>query len=177
SPYYLAWNSFMQGWALSEQGRVEQGIEQMEQSLADFQALQAGLRRPYYLGLLAEAYGKVGRTRDGLSLTEEALAQARRQEQLAYEPDVHRVRAELLRQDGAPFQEVETCLHHAIESAQQREAKLPELRATTSLARLYQEQGERDAAQQILTPTAAWFSEGFEMADLQAARKLLDSLT
>ncbi len=176
SPYYLAWNNFMQGWALSEQGHVEQGIGLMEQSLADFQALQAGLRLPYYLGLLAEAYGKVGRIRDGLRLTEEALAQAHRQEQLAYEPDVHRVRAELLRQDGAPVQEVETCLRHAIESAQQREAKLLELRAATSLARLYREQGSREAARHILAPTAAWFSEGFEMPDLQAAGSLLDSL-
>ena len=174
-PYYLAWNNFMQGWALTQQERVEQGVEQMEQSLADFQAVQAGLRRPYYLGLLAEAYGKVGRIKDGLRLTQEALAQAHRQEQLVYEPDVHRVRGELLRQDGAPAQEVEACLHHAIEIAQQQ-AKLSELRAATSLARLYQGQGKRDAAQQVLASTAAWFSEGFEMADLKTARSQLATL-
>jgi predicted ATPase len=176
SPYYLAWNNFMQGWALTAQERVEQGIEQMEQSLADLQAVQAGLRRPYYLGLLAEAYGKVGRIKDGLRLVEEALAQAHRQEQLVYEPDVHRVQGELLRLEGAPAQEVETCLHHALETARQQEAKLPELRAATSLAHLYREQGKRDAAQHILAATAAWFSEGSEIADLQTARSLLDTL-
>jgi predicted ATPase len=176
TPYYLAWNNFLQGWALTEQARVEQGIGQMEQSLAEFQAVQAGLRRPYYLGLLAEAYGKVGRLQDGLRLTEEALAQGERQEQRAYESDVQRVRGELLRQDGAPTQEVETSLHHAIESAQQREAKLPELRAVTNLARLYQAQGKRDAALHILAPAVAWFSEGLALADLQAARRLLDTL-
>ncbi|MDX1417902.1 MAG: AAA family ATPase, partial [Candidatus Promineifilaceae bacterium] len=95
-PYYLAWNNFMQGWALTQQESVEQGIEQMEQSLDDFQALQAGLRRPYYFGLLAEAYGKVGRIKDGLYLTEEALAQAQLQEQFVYEPDIQAVRGELL---------------------------------------------------------------------------------
>jgi tetratricopeptide (TPR) repeat protein len=176
-PYYLAWNNFMQGWALTQQERVQQGIEQMEQSLAGFQAVQAGLRRPYYLGLLAEGYGQVDRFKDGLRLTEEALAQAHRQEQLVYEPDIHRVRGELLRQDGAPAQEGESCLHDALKTAQQQEAKLPELRAATSLARLYQEQGKRDAAQQILASTTAWFGEGFDMADLQAARSLLDTLS
>ena len=148
----------------------------MVQSLADLQAVQAGLRRPYYLGLLAEAYGKVGRIEHGLRLTQEALAQARRQEQLAFEPDVHRVRGELLRQNGVPAEEAETCLRAAIERAQQQEAKLPELRAATSLARLYQEQGRRDAARQTLAPTVAWFSEGYDMADLRAARSLLETL-
>jgi len=175
-PYYLAWNNFMQGWALSEQGSVEQGIEEMEQSLADFQAVQTGLRRPYYLGLLAEAYGKVGRIKDGLRLTEEALAQAHRQEQFAYAPDVHRVRGEMLRQAGAPVQEVETCLRQAMETAQQQEAKLPELRAATSLARLHQEQGDRDAAQHILASATAWFSKDLDTAALQAARSLLAAL-
>ncbi|MCB0254922.1 MAG: AAA family ATPase [Anaerolineae bacterium] len=176
TPYYLAWNNFIHGWTLTEQERVEQGMEQMEQSLADLQAVQAGLRRPYYLGLLAEAYGKVGRIEHGLRLTQEALAQARRQEQLAFEPDVHRVRGELLRQNGVPAEEAETCLRAAIERAQQQEAKLPELRAATSLARLYQEQGRRDAARQTLAPTVAWFSEGYDMADLRAARSLLETL-
>ncbi len=175
-PYYLAWNNFMQGWALSEQGSVGQGIEQMEQSLADFQAVRAGLRRPYYLGLLAKTYGKVGRIEDGLGLTEAALTQARRQAQLTYTPDLHRVRGELLRQAGAPAQEVEACLRQGVEIAQQQEAKLLELRAATSLARLYQEQGDRDAARHVLAAPVDWFSEGFDLADLQTARSLLAAL-
>lgn len=176
TPYYLVWNNFMEGWALTEQARVEQGIKQMEQSLADFQAVQAGLRRPYYLGLLAEAYGKVGRIEDGLLLTEEALAQARRQEQFVLESDVHRIRGELLRQDGTPVPEVERCLHEAMASAQHQEAKLPELRAASSLARLYHEQDKRDAARHILAPTVAWFGADLELADLQVARDLLVTL-
>ncbi|MCO5244414.1 MAG: hypothetical protein M9927_11425 [Anaerolineae bacterium] len=110
----------MQGWALTEQESVEQGVALMEQSLADFRAVQAGLRRPYYLGLLAEAYGQVGRIEDGLRLTDEALARAHRQQQLAYEPDVHRVQGELLRRSGAAAQEVETCFQRAIKTASRR---------------------------------------------------------
>ena len=175
-PYYLAWNNFLQGWALTEQESVEQGMALMEQSLADLRAVRAGLRRPYYLGLLAEVYGKVGRIEDGLRLTEEALARAHRQQQLAYEPDVHRVQGELLRRSGAAAQEVETCFQRAIKTAQEQEARLPELRAATSLARLYQQQGTHRAAQQILAATVAWFSEGHDMADLRSARSLLDTL-
>jgi hypothetical protein len=118
----------------------------------------------------------VGRIKDGLDLTEEALAQAHRQEQRAYASDIQRVRGELLRQDGAPAQEVETSLYQAIETAQQQEARLPELRAVTSLALLYQEQGKRDAAQQLLAAAVGWFSEGLAMPDLQAARRLLATL-
>ncbi len=80
-PYYLAWTTFMQGWAMTMQDSIEQGIAQMEQGLADLQAMRTGLRRPYYLCLLAEAYGKVGRIEDGLRLLTDALAQAYAQEQ------------------------------------------------------------------------------------------------
>ncbi len=176
-PYYLAWNIFLEGWALSEQGHVDQGVAWMEEGLANLEAMQTGLRRPYYLSLLAEACGQIGRIDDGLQMVAAGLAQADAQAQHLYVPDLHRVQAELLRKQGASNRQVEASLQQAIDCARQQEAKLPELRAATSLARLYQDQGNRDAAHHILASTAAWFSEGFEIADLQAARSLLATLT
>lgn len=176
APYYLAWNNFIKGWALTYQERIEQGIDLMEQSLANLHLMQVGLRLPYYFSLLAEAYGKVGRIQEGLRLAEEASIQAQRQEQLVHEPDVYRVWGELLRLAGAPAEEVENHLRQALMRSQQQEAKLSELRAAVSLAQHYVEQGRRDAAQQILTPAAAWFGEGFEMAELRTARSLLGTL-
>ncbi len=140
-PYYLAWNIFLEGWALTEQGHVDQGIVWMEEGLADLEAMQTGLRRPYYLSLLAEAYGKIGRMDDGLQMVAAGLAQADAQAQHLYVPDLHRIQAELLRKQGASDRRVEACLQQAVDCAQQQEAKLPEFRAATSLARLYQSQG------------------------------------
>ena len=176
-PYYLAWATFMQGWAMNEHERVEQGIAQMEQSLAALQAMQVGLRGPLYRRLLAEAYGKVGRVEGGLRLLAHALAQAHEQEQVIFEPELYRVQGELLRKQGATDERVESCFRHAIKVAQRQEAKLPQLRAVTSLARLRQRQGEYADARRTLAEVVNWFSEGFETADLQEAKTLLDALT
>ncbi len=100
-----------------------------------------------------------------------------RRNRLLYEPELHRVRGELLWKQGAADERVESCFRHAIEVAQQQEAKLSELRAATSLARLYQSQGKREEARQTLVGVVDWFSDGFELADLQAARTLLEALT
>jgi adenylate cyclase len=176
-PYYLAWSTLMQGWALTEQDQVERGIVQMEQGLADLQATGAGLRRPYYLGLLAEAYGKAGRIEDGLRLLADALVQAQEQEQRLYETELYRVQGELLRAQGATGETVEKCFHQAIALAQQQEAKSTELRATTGLTRLWQSQGKHPQARQLLAEVYDWFTEGLETPDLREAKSLLETLT
>ncbi len=175
-PYYLAWATFMHGWALLEQNQVEPGIARMEQGLDDLQATGAGLRRPYYRCLLAAAYAKAGRVADGLHVVADALAQAQKQKQHMYEAQLYRVQGELLWMQGAAGDTVEECFQHAIALAQQQEAKSIELQATTSLARLWQSQGESQAARQSLAKVYAWFTEGFETADLREAKMLLEVL-
>ena len=172
-PYYLAWTTFLQGWAMAENGHVNHATSQMEQGLADLQAMQTGLRQPYYLGLLAEAYGNAGRIEDGLSLLVGAFALAGEQEQHMYEPDLHRVRGELLWKQKAPDESVESCFRQAIDVAQRQEAKLMELRATTDLAQLLDHQGNGAEARRVLTGVVDWFREGYATADLRKARAIL----
>src|SRR5262249_33844514 len=93
------------------------------------------------------------------------------------EPELYRLKGELLLQQNADNQaEAETCFQHAISIARSQQAKSWELRAATSLARLWQSQGKREEARQVLAEVYGWFTEGFDTADLQNAKTLLDEL-
>ena len=99
------------------------------------------------------------------------------QENRWWEAEIHRLRGVLLlRQTGAPQAEVETWLQRALDVARRQEAKSLELRAAMSLARLWQQQGKRAAARELLAPLYGWFTEGFNTADLQEAKALLEEL-
>ena len=94
-PYWLAWGTILRGWALAEQGQEEEGIAQIRQGLAAYQATGAELWRPYYLALLAEAYGKVGQAEEGLTALAEALAVVDKTGERCYEAELYRLRGEL----------------------------------------------------------------------------------
>jgi len=93
-------------------------------------------------------------------------------------PELYRLKGELilLQQSSETHLEAETCFQQAITIAQSQQAKAWELRAATSLARLWQRQGKRQAAHDLLAPIYDWFTEGFETADLQEAKALLEAL-
>ena len=174
--YYLAWAMIMQGWALAKQGQQE-GIAQMHQGLATLQATGGGLRLPYYLTLLAEAYGHRGEAEKGLSLLAEAFASLQRTEERRWEAELHWLKGNLLlAHSTADPTPAEACLHQALEVARRQHAKSLELRAATSLARLWQSQGKGKEAYDLLAPIYNWFTEGFDTADLQDAKTLLTEL-
>jgi predicted ATPase len=107
----------------------------------------------------------------------EALTLADKTGERWYEPELYRLKGELLLQQTSENQaEVENCFHQAIVVAQNQQAKSWELRAATSLARLWQQQGKRDEARQVLAEVYNWFTEGFDTADLKDAKALLDAL-
>jgi predicted ATPase len=83
----------------------------------------------------------------------------------------------LLRQPGTPPAEAEACFQQALDVARRQEAKALELRAAMSLTRLWQQQGKRDQARALLAPIYGWFTEGFDTADLQVAKALLEALS
>jgi predicted ATPase len=94
-----------------------------------------------------------------------------------YEPELHRLKgALLLQQSSGNATEAETCFQQAISIARSQQAKSFELRSTTSLARLWQRQGKRQEASDLLAPVYSWFTEGFDTADLQEAKALLEAL-
>jgi predicted ATPase len=175
--YYLAWGTTMQGWALVAQGQDEEGLAQMRHGLAALRATGAALRLPYYLALLAEACGRTGQAVEGLALLAEALAQAHNSRESWMEAELHRLKGELLLSLSADHQaEAEGCLHQALTVARRQQAKALELRAATSLSRLWQQQGKQTEAHQLLAQIYGWFTEGFDTPDLQDAKALLEAL-
>jgi predicted ATPase len=170
------------GWALAEQGQGEEGITQLRQGLATFRAIGSGLQQPHCLALLAEAYGKRGQSEEGLALLAEALAIVNNTEERNYEAELYRLKGTLTLQSqvqGPKSQvekEAEECFWKASEIARKQQAKSLELRAVMSLSRLWQRQGKREEARQMLAEIYNWFTEGFETPDLQEATALLIEL-
>ena len=138
----------------------------------------AELIRPYYLALLAEACAKGGQAEEGLSVLAEALATVHKTGERFYEAELYRLKGELLlAQSTHQTTEAETCFHQALDIARHQQAKSLELRAAMSLSRLWQRQGKRAAARQLLAEIYGWFTEGFDTADLQEAKVLLEALS
>src|SRR5262249_41749188 len=141
---------------------------------------------------LAEAYGHAGQTQEGLRVLAEALGTMHSRAGRWWEAELYRLKGELLLQSGdqglvsgvltpdAGLQtrdtEAEACFHQALDIARRQQAKSRELRAAMSLARLWQRQGKRAEAHELLAPIYTWFTEGFDTADLQEAKAVLEEL-
>ena len=152
-------------------------MAEMRQGLAA--GLTAGdtLFQPYHLSLLAEAYGASGHPEEGLHALTEALAVMDTTEARFYAAELYRLKGALLLQQAVPdAAQAEACFHQALDVARQHQAKSWELRAATSLARLWQQQDKHAEARELLAPVYGWFTEGFDTADLQEAKALLDEL-
>jgi predicted ATPase len=176
-PYFMALSSLMRGWALAHQERAQEGIEQYTQGLMTYRATGAELLRPYLLTLLADVHGILGKPETGLVVLGEALTLVDSSGERFYEAELHRLRGALLLQQSLDNEaEAETCFHHALEIARTQQARSFELRTATSLARLWQQQGKRQEAHDLLAPVYNWFTEGFDTADLKDAKALLDAL-
>jgi len=175
-PLYMALSAILRGWALAHQGQAQEGVEQITQSLMTYRAMGAEILRPYWLALLAEAHGTIGEPEVGLTALTEALTLVDTTGERWYEPELHRLKGELLLQQNSDNQaEAESCFHHALDIARSQQAKSFELRTATSLARLWQQQGKRQEAHDLLAPVYHWFTEGFDTRDLQDAKALLDA--
>jgi predicted ATPase len=145
----------------------------------------AEFQRPHFLTMLAEASGLLGQPDSGLAVLEEALTLVEKTGERYYEAELHRQRGELLllcaakshpAQDSQNQHDAEACLQHALDVARQQQAKSLELRAAMSLSRLWQRQSKRQEAYDLLAPIYGWFTEGFDTADLQEAKTLLQEL-
>jgi predicted ATPase len=162
------------------QGQENEGIAEIRQGLAAYHATGAAAWRHYWLTLLAEAYGQGGQRAEGLTALTEALAAVRTIGDYFYEAEGHRLRGEMLlaqEVEQQQWKDAEACFHHALDIARRQQAKSLELRAAMSLSRLWQQQGKRDEARELLAPIYSWFTEGFDTADLQEAKVLLEELS
>ena len=201
-PLMAARGTFPRGWALAVQGQQAEGIAQMRQGM-DAEGMMGRVQRPYRGAMLAEVFGQIGQTAEALRLLVEARALTHQYGGHFYAAEVHRLTGELLlvREAGGgvsespPLElsmrdahagqatgpsprptEAETCFRQALDVARGQQAKSLELRAAMSLSRLWQQQGKRIEAYQLLAPIYGWFTEGFDTADLEDAKALLDAL-
>jgi TOMM system kinase/cyclase fusion protein len=178
SPSWLAQATMLGGWGLAEQGQEVEGLAQMRQGLTAYRATGAALGLPHFLAWLAEACGSAGQAEEGLHGLAEALSIVESQGQRWWEAELYRLKGELLRARAAEHHtEADTCFRQALEIARRQQAKSLELRAAMSLSRLWQQQGKRDEACELLAPIYGWFSEGFDTADLQEAKALLTEVS
>jgi predicted ATPase len=173
---WLAWGTVLRGKALTDLGQLEEGMAQICEGLAAWRATGAPAQAEF-LAMLAEGHRRIGQPEKGLPLLSEALAHVNQTEERRHEAELYRLQGDLLRaQSVANPTKAETCYQKALSIARHQLAKSLELRAATSLARLWQSQDRHQDAYDLLAPVYGWFTEGFETLDLQEAKVLLDEL-
>jgi predicted ATPase len=179
-PLWIACGILFQGWAQVKQGHAEDGMAHMQHGLEALRSMGTKAFVPYGLAVLAGAYGEIGRAVEGLTVLAEGLEIMGTTGERRDAAELWRIRGELLLQtegdDASGEQTPETCFQEALTLARRQGAKMWELRAATSLARLWQTQGKTDDARHVLAATYDWFTEGFDTPDVVAAKQLLDTL-
>jgi adenylate cyclase len=171
-----AWVSRPYGWAIAQLGRAEEGIQIARAGLHTQLSMGAQAGRPQSIAVLAETLWRAGRTQEGSEAVEEGLTVSNRNGEPYYDAELWRLKGELLKMQNKTA-EAEACFQKSIAISRQQAAKSLELRAATSLARLWQTQGKQKEAKQVLGDVYAWFTEGFDTADLREAASLLDELS
>ena len=171
-----SWNALARlarAWVLARRGKPQEALALTRESL---KAQKIPMFRPYHLGNLSEICLHSGEPERGLEAVAEGLAIVARTGERWWEAELHRLRGELMRASRAQASKVEPSFHLSLKIARRQEAKSLELRAATSLARLWRDQGQIDEAHDLLAPVHGWFTEGFDTADLKEAKVLLDEL-
>jgi predicted ATPase len=175
-PHFVGSGTCFRGWAMLVQGgSIEEAINTMRWGLATKRATGAEIKVPYYLGLLAEAHRRANRIADGIGLLDEALEVVERTDERWYEAELYRLMAEtlIIKSDR---HDAERWLRRALQTAQNQGARLWEVRAATTLAQLWRDQGKRADARDLLAPIYHCFTEGFDTPDLKEATALLAEL-
>ena len=174
-PFWRAAASINHGHVLALQGRASDGILEASQALSDYRTIGAKVELTLYQAQMAEMHMIAGQIEAALAAVEEGLAGVSETAEGFMEAELYRLRAEMRRRQGCEAQ-AEADLRRALEVARAQQARLWELRATVSLSRLWSDQGKQNEAHQMLAHIYGWFTEGFELPDLQEARALLEEL-
>jgi predicted ATPase len=174
---WLAHGKIFRGWASGAQGSPSESVPEIAQGIADCLATRARRDAPYLLSLLAETLHAAGKVDEALHALSEALAFVAETGERWWEAELHRLKGELLLSLDIPDAlEAEECYRSAMAIAQHQGAKMLELRAATSLARLWRDEGKYMEAHELLAPVYGWFNEGFGTSDLNEARLLLGTV-
>ena len=174
-PLFLGLGVIFRGWSLTALEQTQEGITLLAKGLSIVRATGAGIQTPLALILLAEAHVQLGQPVEGLNFLAEAAQVMETGDERCNEAGLHQLRGDLLYATGNS-EAAEQAYHRALAIAKQQSAKPFELRAATSLARLWRDQGKRTEAHDVLAPVYNWFTEGFDAPVLQDAKALLDQL-
>jgi predicted ATPase len=174
-PFWIAVGTIYRGWLKAKSGDVAEGILLLRSGSAAYHATGAELWRPAFITLLARACEIAGQVEEAVTLSDDALQTVERTGERWLEAELYRHKGQLLLRQGHP-ETAEELYRKALHIAREQGAKLWELRAAASLARLRRDQGHRAEARDILAPVYGWFTEGFDTPDLKEAKALLDEL-
>jgi predicted ATPase len=166
----------LRGAALLGQGAVDEAIARIREGVARWTRLGRTIHLPYGLAFLAEGLARHGDRAAALAASREGLEIAGATGEHMWDVELHRITGTVLLAENK-LDEGQASLQQALRIAQAQQAKSLELRAATSLARLWGEQGRRTEARDLLAPVYGWFTEGFDTADLKEAKALLEELT
>jgi predicted ATPase len=174
-PLWLAWGTAYRGWSLTVLGRTHDGPALIKRALAEVRATGTILMTPHWLMLLADTHALLGQMDEGLGCLAEAALLLETIDERFEEAELYRLRGHLLSGVGQRT-EAETNYRQAMAIAKRQSAKVWELRAAISLARLWIDEGKRHQARDLLDPVYASFTEGHETLDLIEAKALLNTL-
>ncbi len=182
--FWGSWATFLKGGALAQQGQAQEGIRLIRHGRSIRQTIGDQHDLPLLLSILAQAYTQQGQAEEGLTEVSAALERVDTTGERIWAAELYRLKGELvlIQEDTEQKshvkgeKEAQEYFHTALELARQQQAKSLELRAATSLARLWQSQGKSQEARDLLAPVYHWFTEGFDTADLKDAKTLLDEL-
>jgi predicted ATPase len=176
-PFWLATGTIYLGAALLLVGRLQEALPAVLKGLDAYRATGSETMLPHYYSLLGDAYRQAGRFGEALRALDEGLALAEKNDDRSQEAELHRQKGELFLAESPDLVgAAEDCFRQAIDTARRQQSRAWELRATMSLARLWQRQGRRDDARAALAAVYGTFTEGFTTPDLVDAAAQLDSL-
>jgi class 3 adenylate cyclase/tetratricopeptide (TPR) repeat protein len=175
-PMFQVLATVVRGWCVASLGKPDERIKQLQECVTQWRSFGAEVGIPLFFTFLADAYGKAGRPEEGLKQIAEAARSIEVRNERVYEAEMHRIQGELFR-SMQKVSAAEASFREAITVARWQSAKLFELRAAMSMARLWRDGGKRQEALDLLSPVYGWFTEGFDTHDLKEANALLDELS
>jgi predicted ATPase len=176
-PPFIPMGRIFVGGAMAAGCSLDEAITEMREGIAGVRSSGTQYTLPTFYAWLADACTAAGRIEEGQVALDEGLAMSQENADKFCLPEFHRIRGELLNKRASSDQsEVEDCFLNAIDIARDLEARSLEIRAATSLAKLWRGQGKRNKAHNLLAPVYDWFTEGFDTKDLKEAKALLDEL-
>jgi predicted ATPase len=174
-PHWYGEGTVYRGWVKVKNGDVAEGISLLRSGSCAYRATGAKIFMPHYIALLAEACEMAGQIEEAMTLLDDGLRIVARTGERWFLAELNRHKGQLMLRQGH-HDAADGLYYHALRIAEEQGARIWELRAAASLARLHRDQGRRDKARELLAPIYGWFTEGFETTDLKEAKALLDEL-